>query len=79
VLHFSISYANGPNGLFLPSPAPHFDTVQVFLIYFPHLPSYSTTHRYVPTVALALNIISVCWWKGASVFWNANYVLAVLE
>jgi len=34
VLHYFISHVNDPNGLFLPSPTPQFETFQVFLIYF---------------------------------------------
>jgi len=34
VLHYFISHANDPNGLFLPSPTPQFETFQVFLICF---------------------------------------------
>jgi len=32
VLHIFISHANGQKDLYLPSPAPYFDTLQVFLI-----------------------------------------------
>jgi hypothetical protein len=32
----------GPTDLFHPSPAPHFKTFQVFLIYCPKRPSFST-------------------------------------
>ena len=34
VLQYIISHANDPHGLFLPSPTPLFETLQVFLIYF---------------------------------------------
>jgi hypothetical protein len=35
-----------------PSPAPHFKTFQVFLMYFPKYPSFSTIQSYVPNAAL---------------------------
>jgi hypothetical protein len=60
MLHFLISHANCPNELFLPFPAPHFEILQVYLIYFPKWPSYSTTQN---------KIISVCRWKGPQSFW----------
>jgi hypothetical protein len=41
-----------PTDLFHPSPAPHFKTLKVFLIYCPKRPSYSTIESYAPNVAL---------------------------
>ena len=35
-----------------PSPAPHYKTSQVFLIYFPKCPSFSTIPSYAPIVAI---------------------------
>ena len=42
VLDFSISHTIGPTDLLHPSPAPHFKTFKVLLIYFPKCPSFST-------------------------------------
>ena len=40
--HILISHMISPTDLFHPSPAPHFKTFQVFLIYCPKRPSFST-------------------------------------
>jgi hypothetical protein len=40
--YFFISHMIGPTDLFHPSPAPHFKTFQLFLIYCPQCPSFST-------------------------------------
>ena len=44
--YFFISHTIGPTDLQHPSPAPHFKTSQVFLIYFPKCPSFSTPQSY---------------------------------
>jgi hypothetical protein len=41
-----------PNDPLHPSPAPHFTTFKVFLIYGPKRPSFSTIQSYAPNVAL---------------------------
>ena len=46
--HFFISHMIGPNYLLNPSPAPHFKTFQVLLIYFLKCPSFGTTRSYAP-------------------------------
>jgi hypothetical protein len=48
---FSISHTIGLTVLH-PSPAPHFKTFRVFLIYFPKCPSFSTIQSYAPNIAL---------------------------
>ena len=71
VLHF-FSHANGPNGLFLPSPAPQFETLHVFLIYFRSdqvTAQRNTMYRLQHLTSLFLKIISVCWWKEPPSFW----------
>jgi len=44
----------GSNDLLHPSPAPHFKTFQVFLIYCPKRPSFTTIWSYAPNVALTI-------------------------
>jgi len=39
-----------PSGLPHPSPAPHFGSVKVFLIYCPKYPSFSNIKSYASTV-----------------------------
>jgi len=51
---FFTSHTIGTIGLLQPYPAPHFKAFQVFLIYFPKCPSFSTIQIYVPNVALML-------------------------
>jgi len=51
VKHF-ISHTIGPTALLHPSPALHFKTFQVFLIYFSKCPSFSTTQSYAPNLAI---------------------------
>jgi hypothetical protein len=46
-----ISHTIGPIDLY-PSPAPHFKTFQVFLIYFPKCPHFSTIKICAPNVVL---------------------------
>jgi len=41
----------GPTDLLHPSPAPHFKTFRVFLIYCPKHPSFSTIQSHAPNVA----------------------------
>jgi len=49
----------------LPSPAPHFETFKVFLIYFPQCPVFSTVQSDTPNVQNALvyssNVRPLCW------------------
>jgi len=81
VPHYFISHANDPNGLFLPSPTPQFETFQVFLIYF-RSDQVTAQRNTVPTVALDQFILKNNFSlvvEGASVFLNATYVVAVLE
>jgi hypothetical protein len=40
----------GPTDLLYPSPAQHFNTFQVFVMYFPMCPSFSTTQSHAPKV-----------------------------
>jgi hypothetical protein len=56
----------GLNDLLHPSPAPHFKIFQLFIIYCPKCPSFSTTqsyvsapHKAVPNVALYLFLLLV--------------------
>jgi hypothetical protein len=42
----------GPTDLLHPSPTPHFKTLQVFLIYCPKRPSFSTIQSHAPNVAV---------------------------
>jgi hypothetical protein len=49
--NFFVSQMISPIDLLQPSPAPHFITSQVFLIYFPNCPSFSTIQNYAPNVA----------------------------
>jgi len=42
----------GPIHLLLPSPAPHFKTFQVLLIYFPKCASFSTIKGCAPNAAI---------------------------
>jgi hypothetical protein len=53
LLHFSffISHMIGPTDLLHPSPTPQFETFQVFLIYCPNRPSFSTTQSHAQNVA----------------------------
>jgi len=48
VQYFFSFRKTGPTDLFHPSPAPHFKTFQVFLIYFPKSPIFSTIKFYAP-------------------------------
>jgi hypothetical protein len=41
-----------PTDLLHPSPAPHFKTFKVFVIYVSKCPSFSTVQSYTPNVAL---------------------------
>jgi hypothetical protein len=41
----------GPTDLLHPSPTPHFKTFQVFLIYCPNRPSFSTIQKHAPNAA----------------------------
>ena len=52
VLYFFILHKVGPTNLLYPSPAQHFKTVQVFLIYLSKCASFSTIQNYVPSVVL---------------------------
>ena len=52
IQHFFVRHTIGPNDLLHPSPVSHFRIFQVFLIYFPKCPSFSTTQSYAPNVAL---------------------------
>jgi len=47
-----ISQMLGPTDLLHASPAPHFSTFQVFLIYFPKHASSNTTQSYTPDVSI---------------------------
>ena len=47
----NISRTIGPTDLH-PSPAPHFKTVQVLVIYSPWCPGFSTIQSYAPNIAL---------------------------
>jgi hypothetical protein len=49
--YFLISHMIGPTDLLHPSPAPHYKTFQVFLIYFPKCPSFSTIQCYAANAA----------------------------
>jgi hypothetical protein len=50
--YFFISDMISPTDLFHPPPTPHFKTFQVFLIYCPKRPSFSTIYSYASNVAL---------------------------
>jgi len=50
--HFFISHIIGPSDLPHPSAAPHLKTSQVYLIYFPKCPSFSTIQSSTPNIAL---------------------------
>jgi hypothetical protein len=43
-----------------PSPAPHFESLEVFLIYFLKCRSFSTVQTYVPNVAMCLAVLIFC-------------------
>ena len=47
---FFIVHQTGPIDLLHPSPAPHFKTMKVFLVYLPKCPNFSTVQRHVPNV-----------------------------
>jgi len=51
-MYVFIFNTTGPADILHLSPAPHFKAVQVFLIYFPKCPSFTTTHSYPTDVAL---------------------------
>ena len=50
--YFLISHTIGPTDLVHLSPAAHFKTFQIFLIYYPKCPSFSTIQCYAPNVTL---------------------------
>jgi hypothetical protein len=72
LFYHTISHTIGPTGLH-PSPAPHLEILQIFLIYFPKCPSMNDTQSYAPNVAcylfLSLNFRSICWWQVISSCW----------
>jgi len=51
-MYVFIFNTTGPADILHPSLAPHFQTVQVFLIYFPKYPRFSTINSYATNVAL---------------------------
>ena len=57
--YFYISHTIGPTDLLHPSPAPRYETLKVFLIYFPDHQNSSTMQSYVPRVAQLFTIFSL--------------------
>jgi len=55
MLHVFIYHTIDTTDLVHPSPAPHFKTFKVLLIYFPKCPSFSTKRAF-----------SLCWWNELS-------------
>ena len=47
-----VSHTIGPSHLLHPSPAPHLQTFQVFLIYLPMCPIFNAIKSYAPNVAI---------------------------
>jgi len=60
----------GPTELLHPSPAPHFKTFQVLLIYFPKCPSFSTIQKQYSKCSTLLissfHLSPICWWEEPS-------------
>jgi hypothetical protein len=52
MLYFFILHTVVPTDLLNPSPAQHFKTFQIFLIYLSKFANFSTIQNYVPSVAL---------------------------
>jgi hypothetical protein len=60
----------GPTDLLHPSPAPHFKTFQVFLIYGPKRPSFSTLD--VNSTDIGRNNFYVLFFSGEYLFRDLN-------
>ena len=56
----SFPYTIGPPDLLQPSPATHFKTFQVFLLYFQNCPSVSTIHCYAIYIYIYIRIYDKC-------------------
>jgi len=62
-----------------PPPAPHFTTSQVFLIYFPKCPTFSTTQSYVLYWLLPLLYVQFAGEKKVFFLLNAWQSMTILE